>query len=80
MNSILQYVLGFLISLLVGFLIAWGIVEAWVLFWDFGWIWNTLTVPPLVLWNIFAINLIPIFIVTIFTTPLAFTILVIWTN
>ncbi len=57
-DSILAYLVYACVALGIGFLASWGIVEAWVLFWDYGWVWNKTTVPPLVLWNIFFTNII----------------------
>ena len=62
-DNILNYVLGICGCFIVGFLISWGIVEAWVLFWDYGWIYNELTVPPMILWDIFLTNIITIVII-----------------
>ena len=57
-ESILAYLTYAGIALIIGFLAAWGIVEGWVLFWDYGWIYNEVTVPPLVVWDIFSSNIL----------------------
>ena len=62
MNTILEYLVIIGISFGVAFGISWGIVESWVLFWGFGWIWNEVTVPPMVIWDIFFSNIITILI------------------
>lgn len=62
LNTILEYLVIIGVSFAIAFGISWGIVESWVLFWDFGWIWNEVTVPPMVVWDIFFSNIITILI------------------
>ena len=78
MDNILQYLFATLFCYVVAFLISWGIVESWVLFWEYGWIWNETTVPPLVLWDIFFTNISLIAIIALFITPVAFIIILLF--
>jgi len=81
MNRILEHVLEYLIilgiSLGISFGISWGLVEAWVMFFEYGWIWNELTVPPLVIWDIFFSNIHVIIIMASILTTIIFC-LILW--
>ena len=55
-----------LFSYPLAFSIMAGLVEGWVLFFEYGWQWNELTVPPLVLWDIFLSNIMLIAVTSIF--------------
>jgi ABC-type phosphate/phosphonate transport system permease subunit len=80
MDDILAYLLGIVVCFVIGFLVASGIVEAWVLFWNYGWIWNEYTVPPMVLWDIFFTNIITILIIAGVITVIAFILLYMYTD
>jgi len=63
-------ILAFIICFPVAFLVSWGVVEGWVLFWEYGHIWNETTVPPLVIWDIFFDNIDTIFYSACIITPI----------
>ena len=71
MNKVLGVLIGIVFILLASFGAASGIVESWVLFFEYGWIYNEVTVPPLVLWHIFFTNMPMILILTAIITPIA---------
>ncbi len=70
MNKILEYLLGLLICYGIAFAASSGIVGSWVMFWEYGWIWNETTVPPLVTIDIFFSNIVSIFIWSVILTPI----------
>ena len=55
--------IGIILSYALGFSISSIIVEHWVLFWEYGWTWNWVTVPPFIMWSIFFDNILPIAII-----------------
>jgi len=75
MRKILECILAILVIFPIAFLVSWGIVEGWVLFWEYGWIYNELTVPPLVLWDIFFTNIVQILILACILTPIVIVII-----
>jgi len=70
MNDKIKMILLILVIYPISFLVIWGIVEGWVLFWDYGWTWNEMTVPPLVTWDIFFKHIQFIAITALICTPI----------
>ena len=59
MTRILEGLIGLVLAYAIAFVISSTIVQSWILFWEYGYVWNTLTVPPMLMWDIF-FNNIPI--------------------
>ena len=59
MTKILGGLISLVLAYAIAFVISSAIVQSWILFWEYGWVWNTLTVPPMLMWDIF-FNNIPI--------------------
>jgi hypothetical protein len=57
MTTILGGLIGLVLSYAAAFVLSSAIVQSWILFWDYGYIWNTLTVPPMLMWDIFFSNI-----------------------
>jgi len=80
MNKILQVLVAFVTCYIVAFLISWGIVEGWIIFWEYGRIYNETTIPPLIMWDIFFENISLIAIIALFISPVVFVVIYYFLN
>ena len=80
MNKILQGILVGLVCYFVAFCASSSIIGSWILFWDYGWLWNETTVPPLVVLDIFLSNIGAILILSGILTPIVIILLLLFNN
>ena len=64
LDDIGTYLLMALLCFTVGFFLAWGIVEAWVIFFEYGLEYNAVTLPAQLVWIILGDNIIAVLVLS----------------
>jgi len=74
MNKILQFLFAFFFCLCITvmFFIGWSIIDEWIVFYSYGWIWNEYTATPIILSDIFFDNILAILVITTCITSIGF--------
>lgn len=74
MNRIFQFLFTFFFCfcIMVMILVCLSIIEEWIVFNSYGWIWNEYTTTSIVLWDILLGNILAIFVVSMCITLIVF--------